>query len=386
MPGRPPWLFQGTVPSLNGFRAVAILLVILCHLSLKPGSLFAVLPLAGDIGVQLFFVISGFLITLLLERERRRTGTVSLKRFYIRRCLRILPAYVFFLLAMALLQQLGAVHVPPGAWVNAATYTTSLVSLDDGGDLGHTWSLSVEEHFYLLWPFLFLILGRRRGFFACAAYVALTPLLRVAYYTYVARHGGVSVSFFTFCQMDCIAVGCCLALLATSATARRYLWPSAGCLAVLLLGAAALLLLSKALTTAFAQDRAVALYQTFLSPTANALLLAVIVWCGINASGSWLSGLLNSRPLVLVGVLSYSIYLWQQPLTDWTRDGGVLSFPFNVCLVALAACFSYVVIESPFLRLKERLGAPRRPGGPLATGELQGAKPTSRAEAGCESS
>ena len=359
--GQPAWLFHGSVPSLDGLRAVSILLVIVGHLSLRPEPAFSWLPRAGEMGVEMFFVISGFLITLLLERERRRTGTVSLKRFYIRRCLRILPAYVFFLAALFALQLRGYLDIPWGAWLTAMTYTTSLVSLAPSWDLGHTWSLAVEEHFYLVWPLLFLVLNRRRAFLACAACVAAGPFLRMALYRFVfLPHGGVGMSFCTFTQMDCIAVGCCLALLATSPACRK-LWPGRRVAACLCLGSAVLLVASKVAAAKFSSVWAILLYQSFLSPSANSLLMALLVWGSINHGGALLYGLLNCRLFRVLGLLSYSLYLWQQPLINPERGGWAFQFPANMVLLLLVACLSYTLVESPFLKLKQRFANGRAP-------------------------
>jgi peptidoglycan/LPS O-acetylase OafA/YrhL len=347
---------------LNGFRAIAVLLVVMNHVSAQTGSPLAWLPPAGDMGVQMFFVISGFLITLLLERERRKTQTISLKRFYVRRFLRIVPAFAFFLLVMFVIQLLGYHHIAPGAWLTAATYTSSLVTFDHNL-LGHTWSLSVEEHFYIIWPFVFLMLGRRRAFYVSAAYVVACPAVRVIYHFFARRYGGTSVSFFTFCQIDCIAVGCCLAIIATSPVCRAYLWPAPRWFWYLGVGAAVLLVGLRVGATQFGHERFVGLYQAFMSPTANSILMAVVIWGVINGGWSPLPRLLNSRPFEVVGVLSYGIYLWQQPLTHTDSARWVPDFPLNMCLIVVVASLSYTLIESPFLNLKRRFSGSHAEGG-----------------------
>jgi len=96
-------------------------------------------------------------------------------------------------------------------------------------------------------------------------------------------------------------------------------------------------------------------YVVFVSPTTEALLIALLLWTCINNSGSLVFRLLNCPPLQLMGVLSYGIYLWQQPLIHPQRTGWVFTFPGNVCLVFLLAGLSYALIELPFLNLKRRV-------------------------------
>jgi peptidoglycan/LPS O-acetylase OafA/YrhL len=123
----PTWVERGRIPCLDGLRGIAIVLVILSHTA---GTKGAKLPLplryVGGLGVEIFFVISGFLITLLLLREMRATGKISLKHFYMRRSLRILPAYFAYLGGLALMQSARQVRIPFGDWFGALTYTINL--------------------------------------------------------------------------------------------------------------------------------------------------------------------------------------------------------------------------------------------------------------------
>src|SRR5262249_7861489 len=133
----------------------------------------------GEFGVRVFFVISGFLITGLLMQELARDGRIRLARFYLRRTLRIFPPYYTLLVTLGLASAAGAVTLASHDLTHAATYTSNYY-LGRSWFMGHTWSLSVEEQFYLLWPAVFLIAGPRRGFFIAAAVVVLTPFIRVA--------------------------------------------------------------------------------------------------------------------------------------------------------------------------------------------------------------
>lgn len=210
------------IPSLDGIRAISILMVLYGHVIStrdfpvsivgKYGSWF------GDVahlGVLVFFIISGFLITSLMMRERETTGTISLKRFYLRRVLRIFPAFYAFILVLAIAVWLGAAHLTGRDFAFALTYTVNYVP-SPPWRTGHLWSLSIEEQFYLLWPLTLLMLRERRALILAIAAIFAGPLVRVAireWIFHVDPHslGGMTKSFPA--MFDYLAVGCALALL-----------------------------------------------------------------------------------------------------------------------------------------------------------------------------
>src|SRR5215469_8527111 len=166
------------IPSLDGLRTLSILMVLLGHLygtlGYPKNAVTLELSHFAHFGVQVFFVISGFLITTLLLREREKTGRINLVHFYLRRTFRIFPAAFFYISVMALV-------VHPGYLLYAYTYTMCYAGQARPWVLGHLWSLSVEEQFYLLWPAA-LVLGfavrRRIGW----TVVALAPIARLAFW------------------------------------------------------------------------------------------------------------------------------------------------------------------------------------------------------------
>src|SRR4051812_34868116 len=144
---------QRSLPSLDGLRAISIGLVLLGHLIGTRGFVQS-MPLANDaglLGVRVFFVISGFLITSILLDELSRKGTIALPRFYFRRTMRLFPASYFLVGCIAVLAGWGIVRLESGDLTLAITYTTNFRT-HRGWSLGHLWSLAVEEQFYLLWP------------------------------------------------------------------------------------------------------------------------------------------------------------------------------------------------------------------------------------------
>ena len=212
------------IPSLDGLRAISIGLVLISHLagtrnfplSASQGNFWAL----GEFGVVVFFVISGYLITGLLLAEVARTGQIHLGRFYLRRTLRIFPPVYAFLCCLLLGNALGVVPLSAGDTVRAATYTANY-DLGRSWFVGHTWSLSVEEQFYLLWPALLLLARTRKAILVAAAVVLISPFIRVAEWELLqAVRRGRRTPFETIA--DAIAVGCVLA--GTRAWLHRTTW------------------------------------------------------------------------------------------------------------------------------------------------------------------
>ena len=342
----PAWLSRGKIPSLHGLRALSILLVLIAHLAqhgiLLPRTWH--LTELGRLGVDMFFVISGFLITVLLLREQKKHQTISLKQFYLRRALRILPAYLCFLLGIALMNSLGAVALSGRDWFGVLTYTVSFVPKPIW-DIGHIWSLSVEEHFYLLWPIVMLC-WPRRGWLVPLATIVTTPLMRWLIQEYVP---GLDTSYCTLTRMDTIAVGCGLAYLAYWQTFRRVLRLSAR--SAYLFSAALVLLVGFSQLTALR----VPMYQLALHPLLVASAYAATIWLWTHHSQSHLGRLLNSKPAVWIGVLSYSLYLWQQPFVNPHGIAWFAHSPLGlVCIPALALA-SYLLVERPLLQWKDHM-------------------------------
>ena len=209
------------IPSLDGFRAISILMVCYGHLSGTrnfPVSIVEYGRWCGDVahlGVLVFFVISGFLITSLLMSEHEMTDAVSLKRFYLRRIVRIFPAFYAFILVMAVATLLGAAQLTGRDFAYALTYTVNFEP-NRALQIGHLWSLSVEEQFYLLWPLTLLLLRERRALFVAVAAIFIGPLVRVAILEWIFRvdpHSlnGMMTSFPA--MFDYLAAGPALALL-----------------------------------------------------------------------------------------------------------------------------------------------------------------------------
>ena len=169
-----------SIPSLDGLRAISILLVVIAHSS-QNFSPWVNLPvgtflLFAHLGVSVFFVISGFLITSLLLKEWDATGTIGLKHFYLRRAFRIFPPFYLYLVILLVLVLAGVFHTSLRAFFFAAIYCMDYYLGPGSGFVGlqHIWSLSVEEQFYLLWPAALLLLGKRKAVYL-AGFLILIP-------------------------------------------------------------------------------------------------------------------------------------------------------------------------------------------------------------------
>jgi peptidoglycan/LPS O-acetylase OafA/YrhL len=313
------------ISSLDGLRAVAISLVILGHWVGKHSAL-AFLSVYANLGVRIFFVISGYLITTLLLREEQQTGRINLRGFYVRRAFRILPAAVAFIAPVLL------IHGREMRWYDVAAVALYLVNFDFGCPwfFGHLWSLSVEEQFYLLWP---AALGRffRWRVQILLGMVALAPIYSTACYFFKVRSGG----YGTFPAVaDNLAIGCLLAVFAPGI--RRI--PRS--LALLMLAAVVLVPQFPANTPGRTLLMLFALWPVLHAAIAGLVLHAI-------QNSYWI---LNWTPVVFLGKISYSLYLWQQLFFFSPHP---LPIYFALPLAVGFACISYFLVEQPMLRLRD---------------------------------
>ncbi|MEV7085702.1 acyltransferase [Streptomyces sp. NPDC093085] len=355
---------SGRVHGVDGLRALAVILVLVYHLTpdLLPG---------GALGVDVFFTISGFVITRLLLAEFARTGDVAMRSFYWRRWLRLVPALLAVCAFCAVLALTTRLPSFDGAWaaiVLAATFLVNIVRASqpdvyssDLSLLSHTWSLGVEEQFYFVWPPLLLLLLRRcraRTVLVCAAVVCLLPLVwRSVLWNPTAAHR-IYNSVDT--RADQLLVGALLAvvvallpaghprLAALGRWAGRLAWP-----ALVLLG---LIVWQVPMTGATAWT--VPWYTAGFLVTA--LLTAVLVAAVELRPESRLNRSLSLAPLVWTGRhLSYGLYLWHYPLARLMSDLG-LAEPWRGLATAgasfLAAYASYRLLERPLTARPRRAG------------------------------
>lgn len=348
----------GYTAALDGVRALAVLAVIGVHTHprLAPG---------GAIGVDVFFVLSGFLITTLLLQELDRTDRIAFGRFYARRALRLVPALAVVLAAITayalFVAQPSTRHDALREVVAAATYTRNWTGPwlhTPGPLLGHTWSLALEEQFYLLWPLVLTLALRRperrrqNELGLIAVFAAATVLA-----TTLRALGVDGWSLLLDQRPDALLLG------AATALARRRWGTSWRALATsrrtATLAAVALAALSALAATVWSLD---VRHPGFpLAAAAAALLVATLVTADEGRATTALHRAMRARPLTALGRISYGVYLWQLPVLRWVDDrspnrSAALRIPLALVGILAAATLSYVVVERPILRWKDRLG------------------------------
>jgi len=364
-PERPRWphalddvLSRRTLPVLDGLRAVSVFVVIAAHFG------FQAIP--GDLGVSAFFVLSGFLITWLLVQEYRRTQAVSLRRFYLRRTLRIFPAYYVFVVFSVGLDTVRGHPWPPGLLASGVLYVMNYYNAVHGHPatpIAHAWSLAIEEQFYLLWPMVFLVLVRRGGTVLRVGVVSLIVAV-VAWRSFLFLAAGVGPAYVYNAfdtRFDNILVGC---LLAACVQQRWFARPARAAVRWATLPLVTLVLL------ACSRILGPPAYHYTLGFTVDALLVGLfmtqILQLFSHPLWSWLE-----RPTVrYLGTISYPLYLYHQLGLGVGRHLDLLpvagQFTAGVGAAIALASASYHLVERPFLALKQRYGSPRaaEPGRP----------------------
>lgn len=313
----------------------------------------------GDLGVSLFFVISGFLITLLLLREESATGTVSLRAFYLRRTLRIFPAYYAYI-AFSLAVDTVRGHPWSGELLfSAVAYLMNYFNALHGHpvtSVAHAWSLANEEQFYLIWPGLFLLLlhaaPRRRPEWVAALIVVV---LAWRSWLYLGAHVSGAYVYNAFdTRFDNLAIGCALALMASRPAVLR-VGTAIGRAAWMPLVTIGALFLSRVLLPAA--------YHYSIGFTVDAVLMAALVvqLMQLSSGRGWVW--LNHPITRYFGALSYSLYLyhgWGMSVATHLGERGAWFTLIAACGAAVVlAAGSYYLVEQPFLRLKRRFEEPR---------------------------
>ena len=339
------------IPSLDGMRAISILLVVIAHSSLN-FSRWIKLPLGtyllfAHLGVSVFFVISGFLITGLLLKEWDATGTIRLKRFYLRRAFRIFPPFYLYLAIILVLVLAGVFHTPLRAFFFAAIYCTDYYFGPGAGFVGlqHTWSLSVEEQFYLLWPAALRLLGKRKAAYLAGVLILISPFFRGVSYMILEPQHRAMINRMFHSSMDTIMFGCLLALLWKNDRFQRLLpiltssW--------LMAGSVFFLVLLNPLLESHFYGR----YSLLFGMTLEGITISLITLFVVKRPDTLPGRVLNTPVLRHIGVISYSLYLWQSILTA----GAGRFFPFNLVAILVCAELSYWAVERPSQRLRDRL-------------------------------
>jgi peptidoglycan/LPS O-acetylase OafA/YrhL len=357
----PQILNTSYLPSLDGLRAISILLVVLTHFKNRYGDFFpsiaTQLLLTKTLGVYVFFCLSGFLITTLLLKEQIAKKTISLKKFYIRRVLRIVPVSVLYITLLFILNKVFKMNISYIAFASAFFYTVNIVS-NKQWMIGHYWSLSVEEQFYLFFPFLL-----KRDVNTALRVILL--LLSLIILTRYVSYSGVFSKYIVFSvfenlvkSLDGVLIGALTAILLFKNVIPlnfiiKYNW-------YIKLACIMLIPLFYSDTIGF---------QAVNSLIASAFICILIICCIIKTNDIVFK-LLNTKIMIKIGVLSYIIYIFQQffllPPAKFLFDEGLKSvgqnvyhfgliyFPYNLIFIFLVSYISYTFYEKRFLKLKSK--------------------------------
>lgn len=341
----------GYRPALDGVRGVAILSVLAFHTHHLFG--WSLLP-GGLVGVDIFFVLSGFLITTLLLEEWESAGTISLKSFYWRRALRLVPALLVLLVSLYYFSDVlfrteahSTRRAIPVAFVYASDLALAFFKIHLGA-LQHTWSLAIEEHFYIIWPLVLLLalkmdIGRKRLVILTLLLAAASAVHRAA----LQQFGALPVRMYygIDTRADALLIGCATGMcvswgLIRARALRAWLVP-------------ALLFI---VFCSFATDYSTA-FMHFGGFTVLAAATAVLLVNLVVSPASYAGSFLEYRPLVWVGRISYGVYLWHYPVfkaTSFLQGSWLLKLLVGFGATLIVSCFSYYVLERPALSLKRR--------------------------------
>lgn len=342
-------------PFLDGLRGLAILMVLLHHFGINKYlyGQFNIL-IDGNAGVHLFFVISGFLVTTLLLKEKVRNGKISLKYFYIRRSLRILPVAYLFLVVLAILNIIFRLHVRVFDFIGAGTFIDNL-PVSGSYYTAHFWSLAVEEQFYLIFPLLLV--------FSLECYFIVAMLL------------------ITIVPLTCIAATCFPTIFSIGVFAKLCMYAFWKGPIIILIGSVSAIMVFKQIITLkrsrlyyfngiilfviaiIIRTHNFLFYTKYVSEYISAILIAFVIVFSFGQKGPLIQ-ILTSKILMRIGILSYSLYIWQQlfvgsntwqPWMHFLRGHPLWQLIILKMLVVFVISFFSYKYEQRFLKIKEKL-------------------------------
>jgi peptidoglycan/LPS O-acetylase OafA/YrhL len=335
------------IPSLDGFRAISIILVLISHCRFSIGFPVSLIDLARqcEVGVTIFFVISGFLITTLMLDEETMTGNLNIRLFYMRRIFRIIPVYLLYVIFISLWLNAKQIGLTKYNLVHVLTFT---VNFDQKFQwfVAHFWTLSIEEQFYLFWPAI-LVLFRKNLKIILIILIAYSCLTRVIAYKFPSFELLTLSSFFKYSGSIFV-----------------------GAFAGVLFFEKPEILKNRLFASYFAQVIALIVFLMFVYftewgvlaiislPFGN-LIISLSVMFLISAyllpSDKIVFKILNHKAVMHIGVLSYSIYIWQQFF--FVGVGFWCLFPYNILASYLVGLVSYHLWEKPFLKFRKYFSA-----------------------------
>ena len=298
--------------------------------------LIRVSEIVAQRGMDIFFVMSGYIITKLMISEHESNDRISIQAFYVRRIFRIVPAFFLYIGVLVLLSAAGIIDIPAFSFLWAGLFLCDTPDAPCTWWLGHTWTLSISEQFYLVWPLIFVFFGRDH-----LTKVLCIIILMLILFSLVAPYP-LDLHAMRFCD---IAAG---ALLASSARLRSLVISYTNPAAILVLISIVLL------TWFFVSLAPPHIFHLLVAP--HPFMVAVVFFCTINNIGP-LARLVSLKFFQTMGTLSYSLYIWQQLSTSPSslhHSSKLLEIPF---LFIVPAVLSYFLLERPLIAMGHRLSS-----------------------------
>jgi len=347
----PPILNQPYFKGLDGLRALSIVFVLLAHFYF--GSSGTDGTDIGAIGVEIFFVISGFLITTLLLKEKQKKGTIQLKRFYIRRFLRIVPVAILFLITLFLINIVEHLGITNLSFATAFLYLKNL-PIKNAGEwyTGHFWSLSVEEQFYLVFPFLLTANQKITKRLTILLIILIPTISYLGFNKIGVFYSNKIIHNTTFVFINLLGkgsasifVGCILSILLFEGIIKAL--PSTKYLSLVIF-----------LLALVCRFKISPVYIPYFSSIVFSALIGVVIILNLQDPDNYFAKILDYKIFVKVGVLSYSLYIWQQIFTHQQPWQYAFKYSNSVILNTVTlfavAYFSYNFYEKRFLTLKDK--------------------------------
>lgn len=347
---------RNRIPSLDGLRAISVALVVCGHAyqgatGSSPNTTLWLILGNSALGVEVFFVISGYIITTLLLDEYSLNKTIKCSHFYLRRAFRILPALWAYIIVVLLLWGLGLLrNVDQCSVISAITFTTNYIPCADSNAFAHIWSLSIEEQYYLLWPGVLLLILRnwstRVAIQVALVLVVISPIIRVITYSFGNEFLAGRLYYTLHTRLDALMFGCLIALVSGTTTferlyysARQFVIPAA---------------LTAFILSPLATNHFGGAYIYTIGYTIEGASIAIIIVWLVRNSRSVVGKILNSPPIVYVGNISYSLYLWQQ-LFFKTELGFAEDTGLALLIAFSVSAASFALVEKPFLQIRYSL-------------------------------
>ena len=339
---------QKHLPSLNGLRGISIILVVVTHLGLAQNT-FLPKIFYSSLGVNTFFVLSGFLINTLCIREINLKGNLSLRSFYFRRILRIFPLSYLYIGVIFLINILCHLNIGSIQFVGTMFFITNIKYFRTHSltwFFGHYWTLSIEEQFYIIFPFV--LKNCKRVFIIAIVIIpfVLPILCTIQEYILGIKSGLFYGLTHYFVKFQSISIGCLFSILSFQKAFDYDFIRSTKIIGNII---------TFILLYYFGHDHYYSGKLIYFSLLVS-ILTGYILISNITESKDIIFKLLNSKLLSFIGVLSYSIYIWQQIFTS--GDVGLsklfVTYPTNLIFIIIVPIISYYCYERYFLRLKSR--------------------------------